>query len=257
MCKKEHEFQVYTQDMKKAYLDFEFREHQPLLYEDKDVCCVCPCNSSRKYDIDFIPVDYVSCNLPKPKLCICSSVDEEKVETLEKNYQPPHFGYPSHKNEVELNNFDMHQIIPTIDAEQIIPTKIIKEVDKDLDDRGIYKVIVKNKQLPNTQSARYVMKLYDNQNFQAEDNVYYMNEKLNSIHEISNNKENGSRLSKINLGNIAELPFDHNSNSYGSPRSDYSSQNGCSYCSCCHSGKKNLTRMQKVKYDMNKNEIFE
>ncbi|XP_044751506.1 uncharacterized protein LOC123311539 [Coccinella septempunctata] len=259
MCKREHEFQVHTENMKKAYLDFEFREHQPLLYEDKDVCCVCPCNSSRRHDVDFIPVDYISCSPPNPKLCICYDEDEEKKENNEQ-FQDTHKPTTTRTSPNGVDNFEIYPSFRKtsgfIEEERIIPTKIIKEGEKDPDDRGIYKVIVKNKEIPRIPSARYVMKLYDNKNYESDEQVYHMiTDQLNAFHGMPNNTDDfKSGLSKINVGNIS-LPFDQKNNRCGVTRSRYSSKRSCPSCQCCHSAELKKTSGVQEKYDFNENEI--
>lgn len=259
MCKKEYEFVVHTDNMKKAYLDFEFREHQPLLYEDKDYCCVCPCNSSRRYDIDFIPVDYISCSSPNPKLCICSDEDQEKIfekkshkTVLYSVRQSPNAG--TGFDNIEPNHFRNRD--DSIGEEKIIPTKIIREGEKDPDDRGIYKIIVKNKELPNIPSARYVMKLYDNKKFKADENIYCMTETFDAFHEKPNNKENGfSGLSKITLDNIQNLPFDFESN-LREPRSEKCHRKTCpNFAVDGYVEMDGLSSFRRKKCDINKNVI--
>ncbi|KAL3282299.1 hypothetical protein HHI36_005488 [Cryptolaemus montrouzieri] len=291
ICKREHEFQVHTQDMKKAYIDFEFREHQPLLYEDKEVCCVCPCNSSKNYDIDFIPADYRTCSSPRPKFCMCQ--DDKDVEVPDQRFKSvrsvrlnritPYYNgkvvVPDISNhtqsEPETSDTQPSNQTPTytsdkvIDEEKIIPTKVVKEGEKDMDDHGIFKVVVKNKKKRRrSDDSKYVIKLYDNKNYEAGESTYFITEQPNPLLQLPNCSEVNSNdliLSKITLDHIATLPFDTVDGSFvptsrsncfsGKSVESRSMQRGKSSAA----GIRYLIRPQissyKEKFDENKNEI--
>ncbi|XP_045470045.1 uncharacterized protein LOC123677521 [Harmonia axyridis] len=242
MCKREHDFVVYNDHMKQAYLDFEFREHQPLLYEDKDYCCICPCNSSRRHDIDFIPADYIACRPAKPKFCVCT--DDEASKNVPKSATKPKL--------YRDNLFVRKYIYPGEEGEEekIIARTIIKEGEMDPDDKGIFKIVVKQKEQPENQ---------DSKNVRMDENIYYMTDNVNAFSEMPKNKVKSSRsgVSRITLDNIASLPFDYKNIYQRNSRSSNSYKNPCPSCQSYQFTDLSSSNEYEDKYDINENYILD
>ncbi|KAK9870517.1 hypothetical protein WA026_008075 [Henosepilachna vigintioctopunctata] len=268
ICKREYEFQVHTEKMKEAYTDFEFRERQPFLYADEDIHCAC--DSSKDCDVDFLPlVDRTSS--PTRFCCSHDYMDEDPEGEYTPTCRNSYFlDLPVDVRSVKTSYFTQLPNSPVCSSrdcsdneQQIIPSKVIKEGTCNLDDHGMFKIVVRNKETIKSPASKNVFKLFNNKNFSVDDMEVGKKRSINlnefRLQRLGDDTVENFSMPKITL---SSLPFD---NSRGKCSDGYlkkkAESGNVKYLRSSASARYTLSSCKKFtthkqRYDMNQNEMY-